>query len=57
MYVGDLHSNGWRFAAIEEAGGVKPRDWHLNLWELDLENPENNGLQNAIRYYVSPQRT
>lgn len=24
----------------------KPRDWHLNLWELDPENPDNNGLQN-----------
>lgn len=32
--------------AIIDAGGVKPRDWHKNLWELDEENPENNGLQN-----------
>ena len=26
--------------------GIKPRDWHKNLWELDTENPDNNGLQN-----------
>ena len=25
---------------------AKPRDWHVNLWELDPENEENNGLQN-----------
>ena len=24
----------------------KPKDWKKNLWELDTENPENNGLQN-----------
>ena len=33
-------------SAIIDAGGVKPRDWHKNLWELDETNPENNGLQN-----------
>merc|ERR1712037_385931 len=32
--------------AIIDAGGVKPRDWHKNLWELDEENPENNGFLN-----------
>ena len=32
--------------AIIDANGVKPRDWHKNLWELDETNPENNGLQN-----------
>ncbi len=25
---------------------ARPRDWHRDLWELDPENPENNGLQN-----------
>ena len=25
---------------------MKPRDWHKNLWELDPNNPDNNGLQN-----------
>ena len=25
---------------------AKPRDWHVNLWELDPDNEENNGLQN-----------
>jgi len=24
----------------------KPKDWSKNLWELDPENPDNNGLQN-----------
>jgi hypothetical protein len=33
-------------AAITKAGGVRPRDWHLDLWELDPQDPENNGLQN-----------
>ena len=25
---------------------AKPKYWKKNLWELDTENPENNGLQN-----------
>lgn len=25
---------------------AKPRNWTKNLWELDLENQENNGFQN-----------
>ena len=25
---------------------AKPKDWKRNLWELDKNNPENNGLQN-----------
>jgi len=25
---------------------AKPKDWKKDLWELDIENPENNGLQN-----------
>ena len=25
---------------------AKPQDWKKNLWELDTENPDNNGLQN-----------
>lgn len=25
---------------------MKPRDWHRELWDLDPDNPENNGLQN-----------
>ncbi len=25
---------------------ARPRDWHRDLWELDPENPDNNGLQN-----------
>ena len=31
---------------IENAGVVKPRDWHQELWELDPINETNNGLQN-----------
>uniref|UniRef100_A0A7G3ABB7 Putative cell cycle control protein n=1 Tax=Lutzomyia longipalpis TaxID=7200 RepID=A0A7G3ABB7_LUTLO len=27
-------------------GFARPRAWTRNLWELDLENPENNGFQN-----------
>jgi len=25
---------------------VKPRDWQKEVWELDVENPTNNGFQN-----------
>ncbi|XP_050544895.1 cell cycle control protein 50A [Daktulosphaira vitifoliae] len=25
---------------------AKPVDWHLNIWELDIENPSNNGFEN-----------
>ncbi len=25
---------------------ARPRDWHKDLWELDPDNPDNNGLQN-----------
>jgi hypothetical protein len=25
---------------------VKPQNWRKNIWELDLTDPENNGLQN-----------
>jgi hypothetical protein len=25
---------------------ARPRDWHRDLWELDPENPDNNGLEN-----------
>ena len=32
--------------ATKNANGIKPRDWHKNLWELDTENEGNNGLQN-----------
>merc|ERR1719288_164641 len=32
--------------AINKANGVKPRDWHKELWELDTKNKDNNGLQN-----------
>jgi len=28
------------------ANTVKPKDWQLNIWELDPEDPENNGLLN-----------
>lgn len=31
---------------FEEAGAVKPRDWRLNIWELDLDDPDNNGFMN-----------
>lgn len=27
-------------------GFARPKDWKKDLWELDTENPENNGLQN-----------
>ena len=25
---------------------ARPKDWKKDLWELDIEHPENNGLQN-----------
>lgn len=25
---------------------VKPRNWRKELWDLDPDNPDNNGLQN-----------
>jgi len=28
------------------AGTVKPMDWQKNIWELDTEDPENNGFLN-----------
>ena len=31
---------------LEFKNFAKPKDWKKNLWELDTENPENNGLQN-----------
>jgi len=31
---------------FEEAGAVKPRDWRLNIWELDPTDPDNNGFMN-----------
>ena len=34
------------FIAVIKEAGVKPRDWHKELWQLDEEDPNNNGLQN-----------
>ena len=34
------------FVLPEFKNFAKPKDWKKNLWELDTENPENNGLQN-----------
>ncbi|KAM3963890.1 cell cycle control protein 50A-like isoform 1-T1 [Aphomia sociella] len=28
------------------ANYTKPVNWHVNIWELDLEDPTNNGFQN-----------
>ena len=25
---------------------AKPQNWRKNIWELDVKNPDNNGLQN-----------
>jgi hypothetical protein len=25
---------------------LKPKDWPKNIWELDLDDDDNNGLQN-----------
>jgi len=32
--------------AFEDAGTVKPMDWQKNIWELDPEDPDNNGFLN-----------
>jgi hypothetical protein len=31
---------------LEDAKYIRPKNWYKDLWELDLENEENNGLQN-----------
>ena len=31
---------------IEFEEYARPKDWKLDLWDLDKEHPENNGLQN-----------
>lgn len=33
------------FADLKEKT-AKPKDWIKNLWELDTENKDNNGLEN-----------
>ncbi|KAE8742953.1 hypothetical protein FOCC_FOCC011447 [Frankliniella occidentalis] len=37
-----------KFSALEKAfkGYAKPNLWQKNVWELDLEDPDNNGFQN-----------
>eukprot|EP00092_Neocalanus_flemingeri_P041717 GFUD01045438.1.p1 GENE.GFUD01045438.1~~GFUD01045438.1.p1 ORF type:complete len:370 (-),score=95.78 GFUD01045438.1:473-1582(-) len=32
--------------AFEDAGTVKPMDWQKNIWDLDKDDPENNGFLN-----------
>ena len=27
-------------------GFARPKDWKMDIWDLDPENPGNNGLQN-----------
>ena len=29
-----------------DANYLRPKNWRKDLWELDPENPSNNGLQN-----------
>jgi hypothetical protein len=31
---------------LEDANYIRPKQWYKDLWELDTENEENNGLQN-----------
>lgn len=31
---------------FRDAGYSRPKNWHKDIWELDLENEDNNGLQN-----------
>ena len=31
---------------LEAAHYIRPKQWYKDLWELDTENEENNGLQN-----------
>jgi len=31
---------------FKEAGYYRPKNWHKDIWQLDLENEDNNGLQN-----------
>ena len=34
------------FSAFQQANYIRPKHWYKDLWELDTDNPENNGLQN-----------
>lgn len=34
------------FVAFVDKGYARPREWIKDIWELDKENPENNGFQN-----------
>jgi len=42
------YSGGWEGLkkVFEEANTVKPENWKLNIWELDKEDPDNNGFLN-----------
>lgn len=37
-------SDNYIFLAFQ--GFAKPIDWQKNIWELDTENPANNGFEN-----------
>ena len=39
-------SNSNFFLAFEAANYIRPKHWYKDLWELDTENPDNNGLKN-----------
>jgi len=40
------HLYGIIQTAFKNASYVRPKSWHLDIWDLDPDNQENNGLQN-----------
>ncbi len=33
-------------SAFEAAEYARPKNWYVDIWDLDPEDEENNGLQN-----------
>ena len=40
--------NNHNFPVLRAVDYARPRNWRKDLWELDPEDPENNGLQESI---------
>ena len=45
-YEYDDPSTAWEKLKEKFEGTAKPMDWQKNIWELDKENPDNNGFLN-----------
>jgi len=45
-------------SAFEAANYARPKNWYVDIWDLDPEDEENNGLQNedlviCFCYFIS----